>query len=326
MPRLAELLAAAFGSPPDSSLLDARVMAWKYWEPRVDWTEPRSYVIERGGKLLAHVGLWPAQFGTSGPRGIQMIDWAASRSSPGSGVSLVQHMARMYDFIYSIGGSETTRKILPAFGFREAAQTWMAARPIRPLRQALTHQSRNWKLPLRLARNWWWARQPALGGACQWLAKEVAPTELEQVATSQFIPRSTGFYQYLLRCPVARIGLYSLAHNLRQVGHFVLALVRGQARLAGVWLREPSEAAWASAFVAAQRTARNLDGACEFAVKGSDGASRRAARNAGLREAGSSPVYLLDKKGLFPKVEDFQFQLIDDDGAFLDIGRSDYLT
>jgi hypothetical protein len=39
-----------------------------------------------------------------------------------------------------------------------------------------------------------------------------------------------------------------------------------------------------------------------------------------------APVFVLDKKGLFAPPPEFQFQLIDDDGAFLDVGRANYLT
>ncbi len=61
--RLTALFAEAFDCPPDSSLFNPALMAWKYWDHREDWTEPRSYVLERDGRIIAHAGLWPAKFG-----------------------------------------------------------------------------------------------------------------------------------------------------------------------------------------------------------------------------------------------------------------------
>ena len=301
-------------------------MAWKYWDPRPDWPEPRSYLYERDGELQGHVALWPAVWPPPGPRGVHMIDWAAVRESPGAGLAMVQKLARMYDFIIAIGGAEMTRKVLPAYGFAEVARTWMAARPLRPVAQALDHQSRNWKLPVRVVRNWWWSRSPAASAPAEWSASAITPAEIAVEAPAQSIPRTPEFFAYLLGCPAARSSLYALRRGGKPEGHFALSVVRGQARLAGVWLRQPSEEAWRAAFLLAQRAARAIAGANEFGAKGTDGASRRAAESAGLRMAGAGPVFLLDKKGLFPKVQEFQFQLIDDDGAFLDLGRADYLT
>ena len=322
-PQLVELLASAFESPPQSSLLVPAVMAWKYWEARGDWSEPRSYVLEREGVLSAHVGLWPVQF--NGIRGVQMIDWAAAQKSPGAGISLLQRLTRMFDFVYSIGGSAITRKLLPAYGFLEVAQTWIAARPLRPLRQALIHQSRNWKLPARAARNWWWSKVPPTAPAAGWSIEAIEPSQVS-AAGSEFFPRTSGFFEYFLRCPAAPSRLYGLRSAGRPEGHVLLSLVRGQARISGVWLREAAEANWHAAFLMAQCAARGIPGACEIAAKGSQGASGSAAAHAGLKMLGTAPVFLLSKQKRFAPPADFQFQLIDDDGAFLDIGRTDQLT
>jgi hypothetical protein len=69
-----------------------------------------------------------------------------------------------------------------------------------------------------------------------------------------------------------------------------------------------------------------VGGACEFVAKGVEGAAERSAISAGLRVVAKAPVFVLDKKGLFAPPPEFQFQLIDDDGAFLDVGRANYLT
>jgi hypothetical protein len=323
-PALAKLLAEVFGSPPESSLLDPALMSWKYWDPRSDYTEPRSYVLESDGTFIGHVGLWPLEF--AGVRGVHMIDWAASRSSPGAGISMVQRVARMFDFICAIGGSETTRKVLPAFGFKEVAHTWEAARPLRPLRQILTHQNRNWKLAARLARNSWWAATPVLRPPGEWGIEEISPARVGLIPETHGFPRPHGFFEYLAGCPTVRFRVFSLTRRGEPMGHLLLSLVQGQARLAGLWLAAPSEDSFGAAYALAQRVGRSVGGACEFVAKGVEGAAERSAISAGLRVVAKAPVFVLDKKGLFAPPPEFQFQLIDDDGAFLDVGRANYLT
>jgi hypothetical protein len=106
----------------------------------------------------------------------------------------------------------------------------------------------------------------------------------------------------------------------------VTGVLRGQARIAGVWLRNRSEDHWRLAYVLAQRTAGRIKGAYEVAARGSVGVSGQAAAQAGLRIVSQTQVYLLNKKSDFTLPKDFQFQLTDDDSAFLDVGQTSYLT
>src|SRR5579864_3923939 len=136
--KLSEFLARSFGIDSNAPFLSPAVMAWKYWDQRGDWSGPRSYVLEKDGNIVAHAGIWPMTFSSENPIcGVQMIDWAAAKESPGSGLSLVQKLAAMFDFVYSIGGSEATRKVLPLFGFVEYRRQWMGACPLQPLRQII---------------------------------------------------------------------------------------------------------------------------------------------------------------------------------------------
>src|SRR5205085_1748156 len=127
-------------------------------------------------------------------------------------------------------------------------------------------------------------------------------------------------------CPTARFRFFALTRRGEPAGHFLLSVVRGQARLAGVWLRNASELDFRAAYTMAQRVARGIHDAYEFTTKGTKGVAERAVASAGLRIVAKAPVFLLNKKGLFKAPDELQFQLIDDDGAFLDIGRANYLT
>src|SRR3984893_13934269 len=169
-----QFLQRVFNTSQDSPFLDPSVMAWKYWDRRDDWEGPRSFVLERNDVIVAHVGIYPLTFGTGEVRGVHMIDWASAKDCPGAGLALVRKLNTMFDFIYAIGGSEMTRKVLPAFGFVEYARQWRGARPLRPFQQILKHQYRNWKLAPRLVRNFLWALPNASESVPEgWKAEEI---------------------------------------------------------------------------------------------------------------------------------------------------------
>lgn len=331
--KLCEFLARSFGANSNAPFLRPAAMAWKYWDQRRDWTGPRSYVLEKDGAIVAHAGIWPMTFGTEDAIcGVQMIDWAAAKESPGSGLSLVQKLAAMFDFIYSIGGSETTRKVLPLFGFVDYRRQWKGARPLHPLRQILTHQERTWKLAPRLVRNWLWSRTKGSTPYKSWKAIEIQPQQIVPETyhfsrtDASFSQRPPAFFEYLLRCPTARFGLYGIFDGREAMGHFAISLLRGQARIAGVWLRRPALGTWTAAYYLARQTASRLKGAYEIAATGSEGWSREAAAKAGLQIMPGPTVYMLNKKRSVPLPAEFQFQLSDDDAAFLDTGRASYWT
>jgi hypothetical protein len=325
---LARVFEIGVGAPP----LRPAVMAWKYWDQRDDWTGPRSYVLERDGAIVAHTGLWPLTFGAGDNlvRGVHMIDWASAKESAGAGLALVQKLAGMFDFIVGIGGTEMTRKVLPAFGFVEYTQVWKGARPVRPWRQILTHQTRNWKLAPRLLLNTWASLK---GDTPQrsWTAKEIKPQEITRDIASgptdaHFTPRSPAFFEYLLRCPAGPMTLFGLFDGTNLQGHFAICVLRGQARIAGVWLRESTQDSYAAAYFLAQKAARLLPGANEVAAVGSKGISGDGAAQAGFKIREGPWVYLLDKKKKLSLPADFQFQPSDDDEAFLDYGVANYWT
>jgi hypothetical protein len=333
MSAVRQFLQGAFNTSYDAPFLDPAVMAWKYWDRRGDWDEPRAYVLERDGAIVAHAAICPLALGAGEVRGAQMIDWASARETPGTGLALVQKLAAMFDFIYSIGGSEMTRRVLPAFGFAEYTQQWNGARPLRPVRQILTHQNRNWKLAPRFVRSclWAWPKGPE-GLHKGWRSEEIAPDAISDelhsthVVDSCFSPRPPAFFEYLLRCPIARVRLYGIWDERELKGHFAVGVVRGQARVAGVWLRDPDSDAWKAAFYITQQVARRLEGVHEIVAAGTEGESEEGAARSGLRIVGHTPVYLLNKKGKLVLPPNFQFQLSDDDALFRDSGNYSYWT
>jgi hypothetical protein len=305
LPAVQDFLARTFGIDRSAPPLDAAMMRWKYWDPRHDWDEPRSYVLEKDGEITAHAGVWPQVFPTA--RGIQMIDWAAAKEAAGAGLVLVQKLAGICDFMYSIGGTEMTRKVLPGFGFVEHGSHWRGVAPLRPWRQMATHQVHNWRLAPRLVRNFMWSKR---GANRSWDSRAFVPAD--------------GFLEYLSRCPAAKFHFFEMTAKDGDKGRFAISVLRGQARLAGVWLATPGAEDWEKAYSLARRTAFGLAEANELVAMGSDGMTREGAAKAGFHVAPGPPVFLLDKKKKFAPPEGFQFQLCDNDGAFLDTGDPGY--
>jgi hypothetical protein len=239
--RLIAFLARAFSVSAQAAFLDPALLRWKYWRPREDYPEARSYILERNGEITAHAGVWPISIRTAGvcARGAHMIDWASDASVPGSGAALVQRLVRQFDFMYSIGGSSMTQSVLPAFGFKKVTQAWMGVRPLRPLRQMLFHQTKNWKLPMRLARNAWWSVAPVHRDRNGWTAAEASVADFDLPVSC---PRSQAFFRYIEQCPTIHVRLYRLLANSNEEGWFALSLVQKQARIAGIWLKGPSPA------------------------------------------------------------------------------------
>jgi hypothetical protein len=160
--------------------------------------------------------------------------------------------------------------------------------------------------------------------------REVRPEQLPQVdsqsvAEAGSSPRPPAFFEYLQRCPAMPVHLYGIQGPQGDIGHFAIGVLRGQARVAGVWLDHRRRQHQRAAFALAQQAAASLENANEVVIAGSEGPSEEAAAQSGMRTLVRSPVYLLNRKRLAFH-EDFQFQLSDDDAFFLDSGSPAYLT
>jgi len=325
-PGLIAFLSSAFGTARDAPFLRAPFMQWKYWMPREDYTEPRSYVLERDGKIVAHAGLWPVTLRTPAEtsRGVHMMDWASDPAAPGSGVAIVQRLLTMFDFIYAIGGTEMTRKVLPAFGFQTVMEAWIGARPLRPFRQLLAHQSVNWKLPARFVRNLVWSKTPRRASTRGWsvASADLNGVEAPAVDTGRAW-RPNAFFRYLENCPVAKVRVYDLQRDRLAAGRVALSLCSEQARVLGVWLNQASDDALRVAYTLAQNAAQP---ALEITVSGSTAESRQAAVAAGFRILQHAPVYLIRRKGNLPALP-FEFQMADsNDAGFLAGDRPEFMT
>jgi len=314
---LIELLTRVFAADSQAAFVNPALLRWKYWEPREDYTAPRSFVMEKDGRMVAHIGLWPvtSRTGSKSETGVHIIDWAADPEASGSGVFLLQQMARTFDFVYAIGGSDATQSILPKFGFRAVAEAHVWARPIRPWRQFRNHQSVDWRLPARLARNVWWSHSPGRFVDPNWTAAE--SNEISSDGLGMLASESTSaFFRYIRRCPSIQSRIFHVLHDARPVGFFMLSAVWEQARVAGLWLEDSSTAAWAAAFRLAQDNALKLTSASELIARCGPGPANLGAEKAGLRLRARIPVFVFRKSGGVEPLQ-LSFHFLDNDAFFL---------
>ncbi len=319
--RLIAFLTRVF--PANAGLVNSPMLRWKYWNPREDCPEPRSFWMERDGCVIAHVGLWPVtvRTGTKTERGVHAMDWAADPRVLGAGASLIKDLTRNYDFVYGIGGEEITRAILPKLGFRPVAEALTWARPIRTWRQMLKHQSKDWQLPLRFARNFYWSRIPPRRVPREWSAV-TGSTEGFAIVAGE---RDESFFRYLQQCPVATSLTFTIVNENRTVGFLALSVVGEQARVAGAWLKSPSPENWRIAFHLAHAAALKHTNASELVAMCSTDASVLGARQAGMPLRVRTPVVLFRRDGseLLPSL---QFQMCDSDALFITGQHSTFLT
>jgi hypothetical protein len=324
-PQITGLLTRVFGVGPDADFVDPAMLRWKYYEPRSDWPDPRSLVMENAGRIVAHVGLWPVtvRTDTGTERGVHMIDWVADPETPGAGVALLWRIKQSYDFVYGIGGSEMAQTVLAKFGFLTVANALTFARPLRPLRQILLHQRRDARLPLRLLRNVWWSRIPARKMQQEW--SFAALTDDREGSSMPSGERDAGFFRYLRQCPVARFLGFHILHEGRKSGFFALAVVGEQARLAGVVLEKPDPAYWRIAFSLAQDAVLSHTTTSELVVRTTAETAFIAATQSGMRMRKQTPVFVYRKKDGGDTLP-LHYQLWDNDSIFLGSRQPEFLT
>jgi hypothetical protein len=321
--RLVELFKRGFGMQPDALFLRMDIMQWKYWEARSDWSEPRSYVVERDGRLLAHVGVWPSVLHLEGrdQRGMQIYDWVADPSTTGAGRRLLRHMNSIFDFVYSVGGQKRAVAMLPLLGFSLIAQSWKAALPLKPWKMLRHPAYYGPRLPGRLMRNLAWS----VPRRCNpdWSFEAAEPGELPEAPLRMTgFQRNAEFFRYLARCPGRSCFTYRVLNRDMPAGFFVLMQVRHHVR-AAVWLDDPTPEACRAIYALAAQAARTHSELLELVVTGTSQTSADAANLAGFHIRSTAPIYVLKRGEPWQgSAADIEFQITDVDGIFFDDGEA----
>lgn len=330
---IAEFLGRIFEARGGEPIIDPAMMQWKYWKERPGWEGSRSFVLERGGIIVAHGAAWPAKILAEGEIPcFFLIDWAASSDSPGAGVSIMKHMAQRVPVNFVYGGTEIARKMRFAMGYRPRNDVRTLALPLRPFRQVLT-SSWNWKTPARLARNLLWSRRkPVL--ANHWRAQPADPLRISasdvtwpvRNSHSLMLERNPELFEYLSDCPVAPGAFFLAIRGVEPAGYFAMTFPPGQARIADAWIPSSQIEDWIELYALAVEQACKRPGVNEVTAAAASGIALAALQNLRFRTRACDPVQLYDPQKRVPPDLPLGVQLIDGDAAFRNTGSPDYLT
>jgi len=330
---LSDFLGRIFQMRAGAASLVETHMRWKYWSARPDWAGSRSFTARRDGAIVAHAAAWPVRVRVPGHvvSAVHLIDWAADPAYPGAGIWLLRQIAARAGLMIATGGSEITRRVLPALGFRPHAELCWFARPVRPLGQALTTADRSWRLPARLLRNTFWRLAPPLSLPRHWQAPPLAPEDVPEWLWPRPSPatavtaRDPGVYRYFVDSPSARHALFGLEKRGELVGYFCLAFAPHVARIADLWLPSTAVEDWCAGFRTAAVVAARRKDVYEVSAWASTALGREALLRAGFRLRDRSAVSVFGDAGIL-EGRDLHVQMLDSDAGFLSAEEASYLT
>jgi hypothetical protein len=323
-----------FAATDEAPFLNDQHLQWKYYAERQDWNGSRSFVLSEGSHLMAHACAWPVSvlLRERSVSGFHPIDWAARTAVRGAGTLLLRDMRKLAEFSICMGGTDAAQKVIARSGYRPAGEMKYYARPLRAWRQARTHQRRNWKLPVRFARNWHWTMRRPATAPVNWSVQHVKaaemPPELLPASSGSLTAcaRSQALFHYFERCPIARHDLYLVRQDGELRGYFFLSLAAGQARVADAWVNGGERDQWEALYRLAAKIAFDAGDAAEITAASALAVGQRALERCGFRTYQTLPVMIFDPHGLLAAAPPVHWQMIENDFSFLHQGTPGYAT
>jgi hypothetical protein len=322
------LLREAHGIPAENAALEHRHMHWKCWQPHAGWQGSRSYVLTKDEQIVAHGTIVPAVCAWKRERinMLHVIDWAARAEVRGAGAAVMEHIGRLADVIVTSSGSDKGRQLLPFLGFKESSTVVTGyARPIRPWLYFTSKNAPRWRRAARCLRAGLWALRAPAHRDAPWKARrigaeEVASTPIPWPAPkygTAVLERKPAVTSYLLQCPAVAMELYAVGRGDTPEGYFVLAFIRGQARLVDCWLDSEGLPGWTALVSLAVWQAGQRAGIGEIAATCSEPLMAEALRNCGFHARFSRSLSVRATGGARLPDCTVRIQMIDDDQAYL---------
>jgi hypothetical protein len=318
-----------FGADETHRMFQPDVMRWKCFAPHPFWPGSRGYVLRYHGETAAFGCAVPCRLltGAGTVASCDVIDWAASKAVPGAGLMLYRHIQTLAGTMINIGGTADARAVLPRIGFRVRAERLSFTRVLRPARHLQRAGRRDWKSPLRLARDYGEllrTRHGSGGLAARRIerfagvAEDVFP---DPAVTGQVVcARTAESLDYFLACPAAKTEAYLLEREGQAAGYFMLSRVGAQCRIADLWIRSSEAQLWAEAFAAATRAAGADARTTEVTAAVSLALQIAALRRAGYRSTDSEPVFVWDPGGMLGENGGLACGFLENDGFYWNIG------
>jgi hypothetical protein len=318
-------LRTVFDVREEHRMFQADVLRWKCFAPHPFWEGSRGYALRYKGEIAAFGCLIPCRFltGSGTVASCNVIDWAASKAVPGSGIMLYRHIQGLTGTMINIGGTADARQVLPKIGFRVRAEVHHYTRVLRPWHNFRMADRKDWKSPLRLARDYRELRRAttpqAEACATRVSSFDGAPAEVfpDPSITRQVVctrtPESLG---YFLACPAAKVEAYLLERAQMPVGYFLLSRAGRHGRIADLWIRAADRQAWTEAYAAATAAAGADPDTTEVTVAASSPLQAGALEQAGYRRTHTEPVFVLDPGRLLGDRNDLAVSLLENDGFY----------
>lgn len=301
------------------------VLRWKCCAPHPFWEGGRGYLLRHHGEIAAFGCLVPCRFLTGGATVTSccVIDWAAAKTVPGAGVLLYREIQRFTGAMINIGGTPDARAVLPRMGFEARQQLDIYTRVLRPWSHFRHAPAKDWKSPLRLARDYCELARPAQAAPPSLTVRRLdrfdnthaAVMPDPSAAHAVVCARTPEFLNYCLACPAAKMEAYLFVREQAPAGYCLLSRVGRQCRIADLWIRFPEQQSWAEAYAAVAAAARADPGTTEVLAAASLPFATAALRQAGYRLTNSEPLFVLDPAAALAG-RDLAIQLLENDAWY----------
>ncbi len=337
LPELSRFLCKGFQMPESRRRnYTPEALGWKYFKNRGPWIGPRSFIVQADGRVLAHLGVTTTEFVSPQNPALKVtavypVDWLSNEQGGMLGAMLMLKAFSRGAVQYSLGSTESGRKVLIGCGFKAICTVPTFYKVFRPANYPV------WSLihgPQRF-----------LKGAALFavdLSRSVLPRRLRNAAVDlqlepvqkfpeeisgllgwsqhQFVStsRAPELLNYFLRPPGGGVGGWLCKREGRLAG-FALTSVgeRDGVRIGKIldcFLAEADAAAWESAIQAL--TGKLADAGCDVAqTLGSTPWLQRALRANGYFPRGCGTFFLRDMQNLVPLNLPFHLTLLDGDQA-----------
>jgi hypothetical protein len=309
-------------------MFQADVLDWKCCAPHPFWEGGRGYALRYKGELAAFGCLVPCRFltGAATVTSCCVIDWAATKTVPGAGVMLYREIQQLTGAMINIGGTEDARAVLPRMGFRAAQQVDIYTRVLRPWQHFHQTPTRDWKSPLRLARDYRELARPArttsltLRRLDRFDHSHAALMPDPAVTGAVVCARTPELLNYCLACPAAKMEAWLFERDRAPIGYCLLSRVGRQCRIADLWIRSSDQRAWSEAYAAATTAARSAPQTTEVQVAASLPRQTAAVRQAGYRLTNLEPLFVLDPRAALAGRTDLAISLLENDAWYWTAG------